>query len=385
MTGAFLAIVNMFPISTSLFFGIMFIVLILTNFKMEFYTYHLMTLQFCLFCYTSTFWAINGRYSIDQANSIFQSIICMSIFYAYYKNLKDINILLKITMWSGYVVMFYTYFFYGLDNVVGASEEQRLNSEFNNVNSLAILGAQVIIINAYFFLFVKKDFSILMALPTLGIIGATQTRKALVMLIAGIALLYLFKELKNTKGSIIPFIKLFIFFAVGIMVIYFLSQTPFFSGLTHRMDGLIASITGKGEMDSSSALRKFYRDLGWTQFKETPLAGIGIGNAHILVWRASDQNTYLHCNYAELAADGGVLGLFSYYIMYLYVLYKEMKYVKIEHSAILIVVLVLIKLILDWGAVTYYSKLPYFTLMTMYIHLDLMRIKHPKPKKIPIR
>ena len=103
-------------------------------------------------------------------------------------------------------------------------------------------------------------------------------------------------------------------------------------------------------------------------------------NARILANIAMGKSAYLHCNYAELAADGGVLGLISYYIIYIYLLYKEMKYVKYDNSAVLVIVLVLVRLLTDWGAVSYYTKSTYFYIMIYYLHVNTMRKKYPRIK-----
>ena len=92
------------------------------------------------------------------------------------------------------------------------------------------------------------------------------------------------------------------------------------------------------------------------------------------------KSAYLHCNYAEMAADGGVLGLISYYIMFLYVLFKEIKFSKFDNSAVLVITLIIIRLISDWGSVSYYNKLTYFYLMIYYLHLNTMRKRYPQIK-----
>lgn len=368
------------PLITSFaLFGLTLLVLVFSNFRLEFYNFHLFTLQFCLFCYASAFWALNGRLSIEIGKSLLQTIICLSVFYAYYKKFTDVDMLLKIVMWAGYFVVFYTYFFYGVVDVVEA--EDRLVSEFANVNSIAMLAAVVVTIHWYFFLFKKKSITFLMVIPCFIVIGAVQSRKAIVMSLLGIVLIYFFKQLRSHRNNLLPFLKVGFFLFFFILMVYLLAQTEMFSGLSTRMDGLIASVTGEGTADHSSRLREFYREIGWIQFSRTPMAGIGIGNAIILVARAADKNTYLHCNYAELAADGGILGLFSYYIMYLYILWYEFKYVRKDTTAVLIIVWIMVKLVADWGLVSYYTKASYFYLMIYFLHVNMLRKKYGKKRR----
>jgi O-antigen ligase len=139
------------------------------------------------------------------------------------------------------------------------------------------------------------------------------------------------------------------------------------------MDGMIASLQGDdSHTDNSSRLRALFRDIGWAQLAKTPFFGIGISNACILAARYA-YRTYLHCNYAELAADGGLVGLFIYYIPYLYILIVEAKNIKKDPNSIIIIILVLLNLILDYGRVSYYSKDTYFLFMIYTIHIEHLR------------
>ena len=197
------------------------------------------------------------------------------------------------------------------------------------------------------------------------------------MVILGILLLYYFKMRSGPRNNLITYLRFVLaaFFLLGIIIA--LSSMGMFSGATERMNGFLASITGEGTVDSSTSARELYRQVGWNQMKETPWFGIGMGNPWILAARQINRAAYLHCNYAEVGAGGGIVGLFSYYIMYLYVLYREYKYLNYEKFSALIVLWVLIKFVTDWGAVSYYSKINLFYLMIYYLHVDLMRKKYP--------
>jgi len=361
--------------SSTVLAGFALAMLLLTNFKFEGYPFHVATIQFCLFCYASAFWAMNGRFCIEIANSIFLTLACITIFYEFYSKLPDVMVLAKIIMWGGYAVVFYTFFYYGVDNVIAAEESQRLDSAFINVNSLAMLAATVMIIHFYFYNFERKSWSILLIIPALMVVGATQSRKAYVMVLLGFGALYYFKFFYKKRN--VPVLKVITYFSIAIVLLVLLGSTSMFSGINERMMGMLASFTGQGEIDSSTSLRVAYRQLGWSQFAETPILGIGMHNARILVSRTFGYDTYLHDNYAEIACDGGIVGLISYYSMYLYILLNELRYLRKDSSAILVEVWVGIKLVTDFGAVSYSSKITYFYLMFFYLHLVQMQRKYP--------
>ncbi len=357
------------------------IVLIITNYKMEIHKYHLFVLQFCLYCYATTFWSMNGYFTIEKGNTIFYTLIIMSIFYSYYRKYDDLTILIKIIMWAGYFVVFYSYFFYGIDNLVYMDEgSDRIQNAFMNVNVIGMLASLTVIFHLYFTLFEKFSRTIFLVIPAIIVIAATESRKAIIMLILGVVLLFFFKMRKGSHYNLIPYLKFFITVFLLLIIIMALSETGMFSGATERMNGFIASITGEGTVDSSTSVRELYRQVGWNQMKETPWFGIGIGCPRILAARQINRNAYLHCNYAEIGAGGGLVGLVSYYCMYVYIIVKEFKYVKYEKFSIIILIWVMTKIITDWGSVSYYSKINYFYLMIYFLHLDLMKKKYPQIK-----
>ena len=378
VTFAYLVIANTINSTGAILFGFTLLVLVLTNFKLTIYKYHIFTLQFCLYCYFTMFWALNGRYSIAIANTIFQTLMCLFVFYEYWKNIKDINILLKIQMWAGFAVVMYTYFYYGVEDIVTAEGEDRLGNEFNNVNVVAMMTALTLIINFYFMLYVKKSWSVIIWIPCLIIIGATQCRKAFVMLIIGMFMLFYFKQRKKAKGDmLLPLLKISLFILIGIVILIILGKTNTFSGLFTRMEGLISSVTGGEDVDASSMVRNNYLNIGWRQFLEKPLFGIGMNNSKILLSMEAGHRTYLHNNYIELMASGGIVGLVSYYSMFIYLLLKEKKYISLDSTAILIFTWILIRFVTDWGAVSYCNKSTYFYLLIFFIHLDHMKKKYP--------
>ena len=378
VTFVFLIVSNTIAGSGTALFGFTLLVMLFSNFKLKFYKYHIFTLQFCLYCYATTFWALNGRYTIPVCNSIFLTLICLYVFYEYWKDIQDIHILLKIIMWSGVFIVMYTYYFYGFEDIVTAEEKGRLENDFNNVNTIAMITAVSLIINFYFRLFVKKDWSIVIWIPCLMIIGATQCRKAFVMLVMGMFILYYYKQKKERRGDmLLPLSKILAFVVLGIIVLVVLGKANVFSGLYNRMSGLISYLTGGEDVDASSMVRNMYFDIGWKQFLQTPFVGVGMNNSMILLSQQAGHATYLHNNYIELAACGGIIGVISYYSMFVYILFWELKYVKLDSSATLIIAWILIRLVVDWGAVSYCSRTTFLYLMVFFIHLDNMKKKYP--------
>lgn len=354
----------------------------ISNLHFNFATYHLFVLQFTVYCYATTFWALNGYLTLEISNSIAQSLLVMSVFYAAFSPMKDnVHTLIKVIICAGYVVIIYSYFFYGFNRILTMDENSlRIKNAFNNVNMLGMLAALTVLFHLYLHLFEKHRKDIILIVPAVILVGATQSRKAIFMVVVGAFLLFWFKSRKGAMTNLLPNLR-FLFAAIIILaLVESLAHTGLFYGAYERMMGFIASLTGEGEVDASTSVRAFYRQVGWDQFLQTPILGVGINNSPIILSRVSDHKTYLHCNYAELAACGGLVGLVSYYSMHLYLLVKEVRYVKKDGSAVLFLVWLLLILATDWGSVSYYLKLTYFNFVLFFLHIQQMKQRYPEVK-----
>ena len=360
--------------------GITIFIFLLNSCRLRFGTFHIATMQFCVFCLMTIFWARNYNLAMVKAYTIFQNIILMTVLYSFYSRLKNIDPLLKIYMWTGYTVLFYTIYYFGPVRALGLGGFGRLGTAFANTNSVGLLCANTIIIHFFFYLYKKKTASILLVIPAVMLVVATQSRKAMVSMVLGVTALFVLKNSKNIKRNLLPLLRIFMILLVLLTMLIVASQTDFFSGITERMNGLIASFTGEGDADHSSSLREAMRELGWQQLRQTPLLGIGMGNARLLTNEFLGHDCYLHCNYAEMAANGGIVGLISYYGIFFYLIWKTIKYFQVETTSFIILTLIFTKLISEWGMVSYYSKTTFFLLMIYFIHLEICQNKHPEIK-----
>jgi len=115
-------------------------------------------------------------------------------------------------------------------------------------------------------------------------------------------------------------------------------------------------------------------EIGLKTFLDHPLFGIGIGNSRELTVVYLGWETYLHNNFVELLASGGIVGFLLYYAMYLYlisVFWRCRKQYNEEYAICLTLLLVL--LVLDFGRVSYYTKTQYVFLMVMFLETDVLR------------
>ena len=333
--------------------------------------FHKYMLGISAFCLISSLWARNANFAIEKGVTVFELLIAFTLLYEAYSKVA-ITRLLSIVMWSGFILSVFTIIFVGFDSLQDTIEEAgRMENSFANVNVIGMCCSTSILIALYLFQRRRNIIDVIMCLPCFIVISASGSRKAFVMLLVGIFYIMLFKpyEQKKKKG-ISKYIVLI--FSVSILYVFIIviAQSGFFEGTLERMDGLIASLTGKGEEDSSSMIRAYYRMIGFRQFFETPLLGIGMGNARLLALEYTGHDCYLHCNYAEVAANGGVVGLLFVYWIYIKLIRSEISLLKTDPYAVVILLFIILNLILDYGNVSYYSKDTYFIIMICCLHIN---------------
>ena len=161
-----------------------------------------------------------------------------------------------------------------------------------------------------------------------------------------------------------------------IVIFYYLLSLPAFETIVKRFDGLINSLTGKGKAEGSAVLRENMIKYGFLEFKNHIVLGHGINNSKIVTMKYFGKSTYLHNNYVELLFDVGVVGFAAYYAMFVY-LFKSLFALlrkKVEYSEILLI-LIFIHLIMNYGMVAYYSKETYVLILAAAVFVKLNETK----------
>lgn len=272
---------------------------------------------FAIYCFISTLWAIDPSDAIERGITVVEICVCMTVFLWAYSNMQNpFYRLLKAVMYGGYAVTIYTFIFIGIKNILSmVALGGRLDSTFDNVNTIGLICAISLILSV-FFLYQKKNWLlVLLDIPTLVLLSACGSRKALLVTIVGCFAIYLFRH--RTVNKIAFVFKIIISIVFLFIILRLLSSLSIFSGISERMQGLLALVTGNGEIDHSAQVRQDMFNLGISIFKDNPILGIGMGNAHIYTLKYIGHDCYLHNNYAELLANGGVVGTYLFYRIYL--------------------------------------------------------------------
>lgn len=326
-------------------------------------------LAFMIYSFASSIWAIDRYEAIVKGQTIFEIFIIIAVLYSYYSKIEDsFNKLLKIMMFGGYGVVIYSFITYGykliMSTILGAG---RLDFLFIGVNSIGAVTAITLILSIYFLLFDGFTVMHLMSIPTLLLLVASGSRRSIVTLMLGLLIVYMFYVRKGHNKNIL--LRLLVIVVLPTLLIWVV-RTGLFSGVSERM---IKMISNESSMDSSSRLRKEFIKLGIYIFKKNPFLGIGMGCARIINKATFGIDAYLHNNYVELLANGGLFGFILFYLPYAYIINKCYKYRKINYEKCMLVLLfVIILLINDIGVVSYYSKETYFVWMVLFIGIEQM-------------
>jgi len=330
-------------------------------------------LVFASFSLLSSLWAVNPTYAIEKGVTLFELLMAFWLLYSIHYHTSTER-LLKIIMWAGFSLGIYTLCFYGIDGLAKTIENDgRLGNTFANINTIGMACSTAILICVYFFRRHRNIISLFFCIPALLIVAGSGSRKALVMLALGLFAIFFLQYRTDRRRNSNKLLKILGSVILFILLFAIVAQTGMFDGTMQRMEGMIASFTGEGEIDSSSLTRALYRDLGFAQLFNTPLVGIGMGNARILAMYTTGHDCYLHCNYAELAANGGIIGLALYYWIYVYIIKKEYSVLKKDEFALIIMIMVALQLVMDYGAVSYYEKSTYFFLMVVLLHVNKLK------------
>ena len=276
---------------------------------------------FLSFCYLSSIWSTNVRYVFDYTNHIFKSFFGILAVYLCVKN-RDIKILLKSLVWGGYFIVGYYIFRYGINGIASIlTTTTRLDNEVMNANVFGMAISFACVIHIYFGIINKRIYlSHLLMIPSIVLLAASGSRKGFIVLIGGIVLVLLLYSI-HVKKSARLFINTLIVIAVFSLGVLLIIRLPMFSFINQRFRGLLSLFSGGDDTDQSLITRMNYIEIGMSLFKTHPILGVGINNARVFNY----NDVYLHNNYVELLADGGIVGFTIYYSFYAYLLIGLLK------------------------------------------------------------
>ena len=337
-------------------------------------------LSFLLFCIASRLWAEDPSLSVNKINGLFFIFIGMIIIHFCYFEYKSIESVLKAIMYGGYLVVIYAFCRMGSSGIIRlVTSNARITNEFFNVNTIGMCAAYALVINIYFIFYEHLKIRDLLMLPAAVLLIVSQSRKAIIIVVLGIIGIYVLRNITK-KNFGLSLLKLVLGVVLLGIAFYLIARLPIMQPIIKRLNDILDMFSGTGNRATNSSWIRFaYIDLGIELFKKNPLLGIGIGNANIYTQMYYHHNHYLHNNYVELLACGGIIGFVIYYAMHLYLIVNYIKYRKYrDREYDICLILLILNLIIDYGVVSYYDKANFLFLFIFWLKIKAMQEQYGK-------
>lgn len=339
--------------------------------------FHVYILLFAIFTLVSGLWAIDSDITNSWGTDFLGMFVMMIVVYSASEAMDSLDDLLRVVMYGGYIIVVYVIAYFGWNQFIFIMQtaDRLLINTVINANTMGLQAAYSLLIHLYLIMYQKSKiwyypFSALCIVA----VAVSSSRKVLVALILGVLLLFVLKNY-NRRNVINSALKI-IFGVVAIMIIaVLLLQLPMFSVMNERLQGLINGLRGSGSVDGSTSIRFTLVEIGKEIFCDNPIVGIGIDNAKIIAERIlGRKDFYLHNNYWEILADGGIVGFIVYYWMHIYIAWNIWKYRDFDDPwFVFCFSFFIISLMLDYGMVSYLDKDTYFKLMIIYMCVEKLR------------
>ncbi len=338
--------------------------------------FHVWMFTFGLFCLLSAVWAWDTQNALTKGKSVFSLLICYSLAYLCYQEFDSVDALLNAVLWAGNAVMLVILGTYGVHGVLSLLEYgDRLSEQFFlNSNTVGVLCAMSMVVNVYTILRDRRIRWVnLFLIPGILILSATGSRQALAIMAGGLILLLFLAVIRGrSPGEIMLLLAVGLLAAAGMLIL--ISRLPAFSGIYKRMVSMASAVTGVGKTDRSATTRLALIDVGMLQFRKTPILGVGMGSGRAVAWKYLSKTFYLHNNFAEILAGGGLVGFLLYYSIYFYLFWVFIRYRRYGSlETAVCATLLIMTLVEDYACVTYYAKETYFYLMLSFLEAEKLR------------
>ena len=341
-------------IITVLFVGFAAIILLIKTkgqIEIKLEPYYIFGIIMIVFSAFSSLWALEPYYTNKMTRNLIVTFFCTFLIFLAYSKEEDTWPLMKCIKWSGYLMTLYQIREYGISRLFSMLMDMiRVNTERINANSLGMFIAFSCVFEIMEIAKKKKlTFSSPLLIPAVLVISATQSRKALIILIVGLILSFCLYSV-DRRQVFKSFVSFALFLCIGYVLLQILNSLPLFTGISRRMEMLLNFLEDEEDIGHSLDVRQEMIEIGWQQFLKTPLLGVGIDNGQVVARLQTNgrMTAYLHNNYIELLCGGGIIGFMIYYSRYMYLIYCLVKNIHTQNDNYApCVILIPILLIID--------------------------------------
>ncbi len=230
-----------------------------------------------------------------------------------------------------------------------------------NANSVGMLCALAIVCICYRIL--SKDHCNLpvqiAAITVLSmVVILSGSRKALLLMIAPIAVYYVFR--KNKK----IFFRILLVLGITVLTVLLLINIPYlYDSVGYRLESLASWVLTGETTEGSINSRVKYINIGLEFFLQKPWTGFGAAAFSSL---PGTYNTYSHNNFIELMVSGGIPAVILFYFPFAVLLHRMQQVKRNDNTFVFLSILLLCQLVLHMGLVTYYTRRELFVYLFLF-------------------
>lgn len=302
----------------------------------------------------SIFWQNSVAYYSTRLITILIIVSYCILTTQWLRNSDDVCLALGCMIWANVFNCLYRFGTGGISEVLGRYVSD--HSLIVGANDLAV--TMVIVFSFSIFLYRRWNKKVYLATAILFFsVGLmTASRKALIGFLLIIIIQYAAKDERLIKNILLVGLILGAFWLV-------LSRVDMFSYAFDRLQQLISFTKGGSSIaDHSSEIRRSMREIGYKAFLQKPILGYGVGYSYTNL----ASGTYLHNNFVEVAVSLGIVGLLAFYFPHLLITKKALSLHENHDTKLLAISVVVAMLVMDYGAVTYFSKFIFLTLTVVF-------------------
>lgn len=353
-------------------------------------SYCFVLLNFVAYNYASQMWAWYPSLVLGQVTSLAAGIIMCFIMVNYFMKTKSVGTILNAIAVAGIALSVYVVISYGgLSSFyeqatanTGSAELVRLGGEIDNQNTIGMTAAYSIIVLLYFAFYKKKRMCYLFSVIPFLVMAASGSRKALLIVIIGFIMLVYLKQ--NKEQGVVKVVKLFWWTLIIAVVLSVVLNLEIMSTVKERMETFFSMFSSSGgKVDSSAMNRRRMIEVGFEQFKETPLFGIGLGNAAALSLFRLGDFAYLHNDFIEMAVNSGIVGMILYYSVLITLFNKHIKLMRkyADTEIVISFVILVVFLLMNIANVSYYGGISTYVYLTLWISVVEIYERRGKDEK----
>ena len=211
-------------------------------------------------------------------------------------------------------IIIYLLYFYGFSGLVQIMDDRvRLGRGILNQNTLAIYISISAILFLNQFLMKRRIHFLILAIGLIVIVIMTGSKKGVLDLVIGG--IFLARKGFNEKRITGKYATRAFRLILLACVMYLVWQLPVFAITRNRLELMFEELSGVPVLrDYSTANREIMIKAGLVEFLRHPLLGIGLDASSTIAWNNMVIGSYLHNDYVELLATGGIIGFLIQYV-----------------------------------------------------------------------